>query len=196
VNVVRAWACALGILGPLVSPPLLAQSADIIGLPLGSVPASARVQDLNGNAVHLSRWIGKTPVLIEFWASWCPQCAELLPELERAHRRFGRAVEFLVVAVGVNQTPRSVARHLQRHPMPFTVLWDAAGAAVRAFQAPATSYVVVLDAAGRVAYTGMGGDQELEEPLARVVGDLEHAEPGRRPHERRAPPRSEVRGPR
>jgi hypothetical protein len=37
--------------------------------------------------------------------------------------------------------------------------------------APTTSYVVILDAEGRVAYTGSGGDQEIAAALARVVGE-------------------------
>jgi uncharacterized membrane protein YeiH len=56
--------------------------------------------------------------------------------------------------------------------MAFPVLWDGRGAAVRAFRAPATSYVVVLDAAGRVVYTGIGADQDIEMALALVARDL------------------------
>jgi predicted transcriptional regulator len=69
----------------------------------------------------------------------------------------------------VNQTRNSVRRHLAGHALPGRVLWDGNGAAVRAFQAPATSYVVVLDAQGRVAYTGIGPDQDLEAAVGRVA---------------------------
>ena len=80
-------------------------------------------------------------------------------------------VAFLVIAVAVNQSPRSIRRHLERHPMPFaTILWDDRGNAVRAFDAFTTSYVVVLDAAGKVAYTGTGEDQDIAAVLNRVVG--------------------------
>jgi hypothetical protein len=41
------------------------------------------------------------------------------------------------------------------------VVWDAKGAAVRAFEAPGTSYVVALDRAGKVVYTGFGADQDV-----------------------------------
>ena len=53
--------------------------------------------------------------------------------------------------------------------MPFTFLWDANGAAVRAFQAPSTSYIAVLDAKGKVVYTGVGEDQDIEAALRRAV---------------------------
>ena len=52
--------------------------------------------------------------------------------------------------------------YLEKMPLPFPVLWDEKGAGVRAFQAPNTSYIVILDSAGRVTYTGTGADQDIE----------------------------------
>lgn len=144
----------------LASSQALAQ-ADI-GLPIGSVVEAVEIEDLEGNPVNLSRYLGRKPVLIEFWATWCPLCAALFPKLEEAHRRYGDRVEFLVIAVAVNQSKASIKRHLERHPMPFAVLWDTQGRAVRAFKAPTTSYIVALDASGRVTYTGSGEDQDIE----------------------------------
>jgi hypothetical protein len=36
---------------------------------------------------------------------------------------------------------------------------------VRAFQAPSTSYIAVLDSKGKVVYTGVGADQNIEAAL-------------------------------
>jgi len=80
-------------------------------------------------------------------------------------------VKFVAVGVGVNETPASIKRHLANHPLPFPVLYDASGAAVRAYQAPTTSYVVVLDAAGKVVYTGTGAEQDIAVVLQRLLGD-------------------------
>lgn len=145
-------------------------SGQDIGLPVGATPAAAHVEDLDGNAVDLARWVGKRPVVVEFWATWCPVCEGLFPKLEAAHRRYGDRVTFLVVAVAVNQSPRSIRRHLEGHPMAFaTVLWDRGGEAVRAFDAFTTSYVVVLDAAGKVVYTGSGEDQDITSALGSLL---------------------------
>lgn len=153
----------------LALPRLATAQDDIVGIPVGATPPAVTIEDLDGNAVELGRWVGKKPVLVEFWATWCPVCEELLPRMEAARRKYGNRVEFLVVSVAVNQSKSTVRRHLARHPMPFTFLWDANGAAVRAFQAPSTSYVAVLDAAGKVVYTGVGADQDLDEALRRAV---------------------------
>lgn len=157
---------AVGALG--AAAPLAAQDAEI-GIARGTVPPAVTIEDLDGNPVDLARWIGTTPVVFEFWATWCPLCEKLFPRMETAHARHGDSVAFVVVAVAVNQSQRTIRRHLERHPMPFTVLWDARGRAVRAFEVPTTSYVVVLDAAGRVVYTGVGEDQDIEGAVERAV---------------------------
>jgi len=154
-----AWVTLL-LLAALASR-LPAQEEDL-GIAVGATAPAVMVQDLDGKPVSLGQYVGKKPVLVEFWATWCPICKALLPKVEAARRRYGDRVEFLVVAVAVNENQNSVRRHLSQNPMPFTFLWDADGAAVRAFQAPATSYIVVLDANGKVVYTGIGEDQDVE----------------------------------
>ena len=149
--------------------PLLLRAQDVIGIPVGETPPAVTVENLKGDSVALSQWIGKKPVIVEFWATWCPICAELLPRMEAAKQKYGDRAEFLVVAVAVNQSKSSVQRHLDRHPMPFTFLWDGNGAAVRAFQAPSTSYIAVLNASGKVVYTGVGEDQDIDGALNRAL---------------------------
>ncbi len=164
---VKAWWVMAAL--ALASPSYAAGQDDVVGIPVGQTPPAVTIQDLDGNAVDLGRWVGKRPVIVEFWATWCPICAELLPRMEGAHKKYGDRVDFLVVAVAVNENPNTVRRHLTRPPMPFTFLWDVNGNATRAFQAPATSYVAVLDAKGRVVYTGTGADQDIEAALARAL---------------------------
>ena len=142
---------------------------DPIGIPLGTVPDTAQVQDTSGTTVSLARHVGRRPVVVEFWATWCRTCAALLPRMEAAHRRYGSRVDFVVIGVGVNQNLTTIKRHMQRHPSPFTFYFDRTGAAVRAFEAPATGVIFVLDARGRVVYAGAGEDQDIEAAVRRTL---------------------------
>lgn len=151
--------------------PTLLRAQDVIGIPVGNTPPAVTLETLGGDTVSLARWVGKKPVIVEFWATWCPICEALLPRMQAAQKKYGDRAEFVVVAVAVNQSQNSVRRHLEKHPMPFTFLWDGNGAAVRAFQAPSTSYIAVLDASGKVVYTGVGEDQDIEAALERTVKD-------------------------
>jgi thiol-disulfide isomerase/thioredoxin len=161
----------VGLMLALLFPTRAVAQDDVVGIPVGQTPPAVTIADLEGNPVDLGRWVGKQPVIVEFWATWCPICAELLPRMEAAQKKYGDRAEFLVIAVAVNQNPNTVRRHLARHPMPFTFLWDVNGNATRAFQAPTTSYVAVLDRQGKVVYTGVGADQDIEAAIERAVRD-------------------------
>jgi thiol-disulfide isomerase/thioredoxin len=160
------WATTLFALAIFASP--LAVRAQEVGLDLNTRPASFTLENIDGKPVDLGQYIGKKPVIMEFWAHWCSVCKALEPEMNRAFRKYGKQVEFLTIGVGVNQTVRSIKRHMTDHSLPGQVLWDPKGVAVRALMAPGTSYIVVLDKTGKVAYTGFGAEQSLESVLARV----------------------------
>ena len=141
------------------------------GIAVGARAPAVTVHDLDGKSVDLGEYIGKKPVLLEFWATWCTNCEELLPRVRSAQATYGGKVEFIGVNVTVNQSPERVRRYLEAHKPPYRTLYDDLGTSTRAYQVPATSYVVIVDRAGKVAYTGLGGEQNLESPLRRVTQD-------------------------
>ena len=157
-------ALSFGVLSPTAA---VAQNG--IGMPLGERPALVNadgspleIEDLDGNEVNLADYVGGRPALVEFWAIWCELCEALHPQMVEVHARYRDRVGFVAIAVGVAQSQRSVRRHLEDTPAEFPTLWDGRGQAVRAFAAPGTSYIVVLDAEGRVTYTGSGSGQDIE----------------------------------
>lgn len=147
---------------------LLAQGES--GIKVGSKAPVVLVNDLDGKPVDLGQWIGKKPVLLEFWATWCENCEALLPRFQAASKAFGGKVEFIGVNVTINQTPERVRRYVEQNHVPLRILYDDLGTSTRAYQAPATSYVVIVDATGTITYTGVGADQEFEPALRRVTG--------------------------
>ena len=150
------------------SPLANAALAQDLGIEVGAKAPAVTVQSLDGKQVDLGRYIGKTPMLIEFWATWCANCRELMPALLEAEKKFGKKVKFVALAVAINQSPERVRRFIAAHPLPHDTFYDTDGKAAGAFDAPATSYVVVLDKTGRVVYTGLGGKQDLEAALKKA----------------------------
>jgi thiol-disulfide isomerase/thioredoxin len=146
--------------------PLSSQEA---GIAVGAQAPAVRIKDIDGKSVDLGQYIGKKPVFLEFWATWCELCEELLPRVRTAQTAYGSEVEFIGVNVTVNQSRDRVRRYVATHKPPFRTLYDEEGASTRAYQVPATSYVVIVDRTGKVAYTGTGGEQQFDEVLRRVT---------------------------
>jgi predicted transcriptional regulator len=73
------------------------------------------------------------------------------------------------VAVNVNQSQQRVKLYVEKYKVPGEQLFDTKGDATDKWEVPATSYVVVLDKNGKVAYTGVGGDQNIEAAIRKAV---------------------------
>ena len=158
---------ALAATAILCVTPARAHGQDL-GLRLGSVAPAAKLYTLDGKSADLSQFVGKTPALIEFWATWCENCQELEPTVIEAAHKYGKQVQF-VVAVSVNQSPGRVKAFVARHGLPGVQFYDTKGNATGAYNVPATSYVVVINKAGKVVYTGLGGKQDLDAAIRKAL---------------------------
>ena len=144
-------------------------SAQDLGIEVGKRAPAAIVRTLDGKSVDLGAYVGKTPIFLEFWAVWCPNCRHLEPALIAAQKKYGSQVRFIGVAVAINQTPARVKAYTEKHGLRHQIVFDSDGNAAEAYDAPATSYVVVIDRAGKVVYTGVGGDQNLEAAIKKAL---------------------------
>jgi thiol-disulfide isomerase/thioredoxin len=140
------------------------------GIRVGTPAPAVTINDLDGRPVDLGAVLGRKPVLLEFWATWCPLCQALLPELERVHRLYGDRVALFGINVTVNDSKDRIRRYLAEHRPPFQVLFDEKGVGARAYDVPSTSFIVVVDGAGKVVYTGSGDRQDLVGAVRKALG--------------------------
>jgi thiol-disulfide isomerase/thioredoxin len=164
---VRARLLALCTLASCVALPARAARAQDSGIEVGAAAPAAAVQSLDGKPVELSSLVGVKPLVLEFWAVWCPNCKQLEPALRALHAKYGAKVQFAGVAVSANQSPALVQKYVAKYKLPWLQLYDARGKATGAYDVPATSYIVVIDRSGKVVYTGVGGAQPALEAAIR-----------------------------
>ncbi|GAC1514332.1 MAG: hypothetical protein NVS1B4_01750 [Gemmatimonadaceae bacterium] len=60
---------------------------------------------LDGRKIDLSTYYRQNPVVLEFWATWCPLCRKLESPLQAAREKYADRVTFVSVGVSNNQTP-------------------------------------------------------------------------------------------
>lgn len=143
--------------------------AQVGGIAVGATAPALTLPSLSGTPVDLASMIGKKPMVIEFWATWCPLCKKLEPQLEKARAIYGDKVAFIGVGVSQNQSAERQLAYVKEKQMTGQFLFDQDGAAVKAFQVPHTSFVVVIDAAGKVVYTGVGAEQVIDDAVRKAL---------------------------
>ena len=79
---------------------------------------ASRFEGPNGEVVAMEQFRGR-PLLVNFWATWCPPCVEELPMLNAFHAQHA-ARGWQVLGLAVDQ-PSAVRRFMQKLPLVFPV---------------------------------------------------------------------------
>ncbi len=124
--------------------------------------------DLNGYHDLLGQLRG-TPVLVNFWASWCPPCREEMPLLVDAHSRFGDRVQFL--GVDILDSREGGERLVDEFSVGFPSVFDPENAIGLSYDLFAPPMTLFIDRQGRVVatVTGQLTSDELEENLQAIA---------------------------
>jgi thiol-disulfide isomerase/thioredoxin len=132
------------------------------------VPATLRFTGttVEGNRFEGSSLVGK-PVLLWFWAPWCPVCRGQVSQVQKIAEDHKGAIS--VVGVGSLDDAEAI-RAFGANATDVTHLVDESGAIWKHFGVTEQSSFVLLDASGKKVFSvGYGGSDELDERVADVV---------------------------
>jgi cytochrome c biogenesis protein CcmG, thiol:disulfide interchange protein DsbE len=150
-------------LGVLVAVMLVACSGgDEVGEASGPPAPDRTFETFDGEETSLPELEG-TPVVVNFWASWCAPCVAEMPDFERVHQDLGDRVRFL----GLNtQDDRVAADELvEQTGVTYDLALDPDGDLFRDFGVFAMPTTVFVDAHGHVAHrhSGLATEQQLRD---------------------------------
>ncbi|MFY8135378.1 MAG: TlpA family protein disulfide reductase [Aquimonas sp.] len=127
----------------------------------GAKRPDAELRRLDGSTAKLSDFDGR-PLLINFWATWCPPCIEELPLLDALHQRSG-ADGLQVIGIALDD-PAAVEKFLGEVPVEFPMFLAKPGRVdLSTTLGNANSvlpYSVLIDAEGRIAKRKFGAFSE------------------------------------
>jgi thiol-disulfide isomerase/thioredoxin len=139
------------------------------GIMLDAMAPGAAVETLDGKPVDLGTYLHGKPAVLEFWATWCPLCKQIEPAMEAARMKYAGRVTFVSVGVKDNQTPEKQKAYAESKHIGGEFVFDRDGKAVAAYKVPHTSYLVVVDANGKVVYTGVGPEQDVDAAVRKAL---------------------------
>jgi len=123
-----------------------------------------------GQRQRLADFRGKI-VLFKIWASWCPDCKVLFPQLDRLSREFKpRGVE--VIAVNVDEHRRDADAFLKTQSHKLRVMFDPGARVADAFGARGVPASYLIDARGMIRFAHEGWDETADATYRREIMSL------------------------
>ncbi len=112
------------------------------------------LQDVDGRPVSLAPLIGKRPVLLIFWATWCPHCKETVPVINRMHKEPAANGNVQILALDYMESPKKVKAFLEEKMVAFPVLLDRKGSVAKAYKVVGVPTYILIGRDGRIAFRG------------------------------------------
>lgn len=142
--------------------------------PAGDLPGSVaevRLGSLDGSPDRtLGELLGTTPVVVNFFASWCAPCIDEMPAFERVHRALGDQVAF--VGMANQDAPEDALATVAATGVTYPTYDDPGAGAITYFGGLAMPTTVFIDASGEVldVHSGALTEDELRAKITDLFG--------------------------
>ena len=126
---------------------------------LADTPLDWKFTALDGREVDLSQMRGHV-ILIDYWATWCPDCLRALPSVLAAYRKY-HDKGFDIVGISLDNDQEALAAFVKKHGMPWPQEFDGRGwdaGLVTKYGVRGIPEMWLVGSDGKVAATGVQAD--------------------------------------
>lgn len=137
---------------------------------VGDTAYNFSLTDLDGTQVTLAEFEGK-PVVVNFWATWCPPCRLEMPEFQQAFEDY-QEDDLVILAVNEAEQPETVRSFFyDQMGYTYTPLLDEEGEVAEAYGAVGLPSTFFIDASGQVTAVHRGAltQGQLQNYLAETI---------------------------
>jgi peroxiredoxin len=130
-------------------------------LPEQSEAPGFELEGPDGVTYRLADMRGK-PVIVNFWATWCPPCRAEMPAMQRAWEQL-EAQGVMMVAVNVGESKEEIGTFTEQVPVAFPLPMDTDMSVSQSWPMKGLPTTFIVDPDGRLVYQAQG-EREWDDP--------------------------------
>jgi peroxiredoxin len=134
-----------------------------------------KVQTIDGEDVNFKSFLGKGPVLLNFWALWCEPCKQEMKAFKALVEKYKeKGVSMVAINTDKVKSLAKVRAYIKSQGYEFPVIEDADGSvATDRFSMESLPFSIILNANGSIAkkHTGFtaGDEATIEKELEEII---------------------------
>ncbi len=132
---------------------LILTPAPSFALSVGDKAPPFMLRLLDGSDFASKDVVGKNPLALVFWTTWCPNCKRELPHLAKMYETFTpMGLEVLSINAGFNDSLDKAKRYVKKYRMPYPVGFDTGSTISNAYEIRGVPTVMIIDRQGVIQY--------------------------------------------
>jgi thiol-disulfide isomerase/thioredoxin len=100
---------------------------------------------------NLKDHLGKKPIVLNFWASWCTSCIQELPELHALKKKYPKA---LFIGINSGESGKFVKKFLRRYKFNYKILMDKTKKVANSYKINTLPRTIVIGINKKIVYSG------------------------------------------
>ena len=134
---------------------------------------NVKLEDLDGKTVQLKSYLGKGPVIVTFWATWCMPCHEELAEFQKLYDEYkSKGLGLIGISIDNEKTVAKVKPYIKSRNYNFTVLLDINSDAAHEFYVYDAPNTFLVNKKGNIVYSHHGYKKGDELELKKNIDEL------------------------
>lgn len=121
---------------------------------LGQAPPFT-LPSLEGQEKTLEEFKGR-PILLHFWATWCPPCREEMPLFQKIYSELS-ASGLVIIGINVGDSPEIVRNFVRELGISFPILLDEKGEIANKYGVRGLPTTFWIDPGGKIVDVTLGG---------------------------------------
>jgi len=156
---------SLFILAFLLTTPVFAQE-------VGEQSPDFSAITLDNQPVWLFKdYVGKKPVMLVFWATWCPNCLKEIPKIKALVRHFGNRFPLFAINIGIEDSLEKTRAFRKKQSINYPIIFDEGSYITSAYRVWGTPTLIMVGANGDIFYRAAHAPtiQEIDEHWAELT---------------------------
>lgn len=141
--------------------------AQAVSTVVGKPVPDFTLKTLDGDTISVSDYIGEKPVILDFFATWCPNCRRDMPRLSGWYEKYKDDVE--VIGVNLQERQGVVRQYIDSADIRFPIVLDPQGSAARSYGVQYTNLHILIGKDGTLVRM-IPGDISEQQILSLIGG--------------------------